>query len=97
MPISFGFEDQHGSLVTLDEIDRKICTDFNLNVDDESYSFMFDLISLIGDLVMKEGKFDESEFERVMKKVACVQSSSEVSKIRNYLDGDYKYFSCTYH
>lgn len=93
MPISFGFEDKCGSLVTLDEIDRKICADFNMSVDDESFSFMFGLISLIGDLVVKEGKIDESEFQRVINKVACVKSSSEVIKIRNYLDGDYKFRS----
>jgi len=82
MPISYWFEDTMGQKVPLDIIDQLICDDFKQKCYDSHFSVAFHLITMIGDNIDYSQEFDEQ-----------FNHSTEPTKIKKYLNGDYRYFS----
>lgn len=91
MPIYYQFQNHLGVPINLDIIDNEICQDFDIVCSSISYSYMFDIITLIGDYSTKTGYFNLDDFNEAIHK--CEYDENNRWKILKYLNGKYKYSS----
>ena len=92
MPIYYQFKDHAGNIINLDIIDDEICKEFSIPCTSTSYSFMFDIITMIGDYANRRtGRFIMKDFDEAIKK--CGYDDETRWKILKYVQGKYNYSS----
>jgi len=91
MPIYYQFKNSSGNPVSLDIIDNEICQDFDIECSSISYSFMFDIITMIGDYSNKTGYFSFDDFNDAINK--CGYGEDLRWNILKYISGKYNYSS----
>jgi len=91
MPISFIFKDRNGTKISIAEIDKEICNDFNAKCNDLHYSAMLMAITNIGDFSTKSGEFRMEDFNEAMS--LCGISEDDRWKMLKYIQGKYNYYS----
>lgn len=69
MPIYYQFTDTIGNIINLDIIDNEICKEFAIPCSSTNYSFMFDVITMIGDYSTRTGRFIMEDFDDAIKKM----------------------------
>jgi hypothetical protein len=92
MPIYYRFTDRIGNIINLDGIDKEICEEFSIPYSSANYSFMFDIITMIGDYSNRTtGRFIMEDFDDAVKK--CGYDDDTRWKILKYIQGKYQYSS----
>lgn len=67
MPLYYCFKDSKGEKVSLNKIDRLVCEEFGIDVDENVYSIEFQTICLIGETVYAKGEWNEERFLEIVK------------------------------
>lgn len=92
MPLSYQFTKRStGEKVSLDDIDKKVCSDFGRQYSETNYCLEFNLISVVGDAAWGSGKWDHEKFDRAMGS----NDDSVKALFKKYLKGEYTY-DCWY-
>ena len=76
-----------GRIVSLNEIDQEICKDLKIPVDPERFCFMYQTLTVVGDIVYKTGVLNES----VLKDLTKESPKEMIDLYRKYLCGKYTY------
>lgn len=70
----------------------KLCLDIGKTPSPDRYSMWFNFLTEIGDVVYKDGSWNESSFEKLRE---SAEDDAFMAIVRKYLNGEYIY-SCWY-
>lgn len=93
MPISYQFRNAStDEPVELAKIDDEICQDFGIASSKDVFSMAFEIITMIGDVATKSGRFKQEDFDSAMRRMECDDHEKRWLYLK-YIHGKYHYHS----